>query len=344
MEEIARGGRQGRRPPPRATDPAAEHPPGLRRRVPRSRLARQPAHPGLVPGRRGVRARRRFRLDEVNRDDRRSAGTTAERQPLTPAPLALSRQPLRCANARHRPAAGPRLPRRDFHPPGPRPDRRFAGSAAARGVLRGARGGGAATSASARGAGPAGLHVRLGHARCPGAAPSGSIAGGRGGAAGARSPGDPRSIPCFGRPLPACRRAYASSRVEEPGTLEGGDVVIFGDRIAIGLSARTDGRGARSARRGRAVARVPAVPLPCGGSASSRHGRHGGGAGHAHRHGRGLRLTRRGRPRDGAVRARSAACCCPTRNFPGPTSLRSAATRSSPRVTRPLLGSCAKPD
>jgi dimethylargininase len=34
-------------------------------------------------------------------------------------------------------------------------------------------------------------------------------------------------------------------RVEDPGTLEGGDVVIFGDRLAIGLSARTNVLGAR---------------------------------------------------------------------------------------------------
>jgi dimethylargininase len=33
--------------------------------------------------------------------------------------------------------------------------------------------------------------------------------------------------------------------VEGPGTLEGGDVVVFGDRIAIGLSARTNVPGAR---------------------------------------------------------------------------------------------------
>ena len=33
--------------------------------------------------------------------------------------------------------------------------------------------------------------------------------------------------------------------VEDPATLEGGDVVIFGDRIAIGLSARTNVLGAR---------------------------------------------------------------------------------------------------
>jgi dimethylargininase len=34
-------------------------------------------------------------------------------------------------------------------------------------------------------------------------------------------------------------------RVEDPGTLEGGDVVIFGDRLAIGLSGRTNVLGAR---------------------------------------------------------------------------------------------------
>ena len=34
-------------------------------------------------------------------------------------------------------------------------------------------------------------------------------------------------------------------RVEDPGTLEGGDVIVFGDRIAIGLSGRTNVLGAR---------------------------------------------------------------------------------------------------
>ena len=32
--------------------------------------------------------------------------------------------------------------------------------------------------------------------------------------------------------------------VDEPGTLEGGDVVVYGDRVAIGLSARTNACGA----------------------------------------------------------------------------------------------------
>jgi dimethylargininase len=34
-------------------------------------------------------------------------------------------------------------------------------------------------------------------------------------------------------------------RVEDPGTLEGGDVVVYGDRLAIGLSVRTNVLGAR---------------------------------------------------------------------------------------------------
>jgi dimethylargininase len=34
-------------------------------------------------------------------------------------------------------------------------------------------------------------------------------------------------------------------RVDDPGTLEGGDVVVYGDRIAIGLSGRTNVLGAR---------------------------------------------------------------------------------------------------
>jgi dimethylargininase len=46
------------------------------------------------------------------------------------------------------------------------------------------------------------------------------------------------SLPC----LPADTQVV---RVEDPGTLEGGDVVIYGDRIAIGLSGRTNAAGAR---------------------------------------------------------------------------------------------------
>jgi dimethylargininase len=42
--------------------------------------------------------------------------------------------------------------------------------------------------------------------------------------------------------MPAATRVVA---VEDPGTLEGGDVITCGDRIAIGLSARTNAVGAR---------------------------------------------------------------------------------------------------
>jgi dimethylargininase len=35
-------------------------------------------------------------------------------------------------------------------------------------------------------------------------------------------------------------------RVEDPGTLEGGDVIVYGDRIAIGVSGRTNVLGART--------------------------------------------------------------------------------------------------
>ena len=42
--------------------------------------------------------------------------------------------------------------------------------------------------------------------------------------------------------LPAGTRVVP---VEDPGTLEGGDVVVYGDRIAIGLSGRTNALGAR---------------------------------------------------------------------------------------------------
>jgi dimethylargininase len=49
----------------------------------------------------------------------------------------------------------------------------------------------------------------------------------------------------LGAALPNLRADTRIVRVEEPGTLEGGDVVGYGDRIAIGLSARTNAPGAR---------------------------------------------------------------------------------------------------
>ena len=36
----------------------------------------------------------------------------------------------------------------------------------------------------------------------------------------------------------------AVTEIAAPGTLEGGDVIVYGDRIAIGLSKRTDRHGA----------------------------------------------------------------------------------------------------
>jgi dimethylargininase len=39
-------------------------------------------------------------------------------------------------------------------------------------------------------------------------------------------------------------RAVPVARIEDPGTLDGGDVVIFGERMAIGISARTNRAGA----------------------------------------------------------------------------------------------------
>jgi dimethylargininase len=71
---------------------------------------------------------------------------------------------------------------------------------------------------------------------------------------------DEPAVVCVARPAVESRRLEVESvvraalerlhagtrvlRVEAPGTLEGGDVVIYGDRIAIGLSARTNARGA----------------------------------------------------------------------------------------------------
>jgi dimethylargininase len=42
--------------------------------------------------------------------------------------------------------------------------------------------------------------------------------------------------------LLACRREIA--RIETPGTVDGGDVIVAGDRVLIGLSARTNSAGA----------------------------------------------------------------------------------------------------
>jgi dimethylargininase len=61
-------------------------------------------------------------------------------------------------------------------------------------------------------------------------------------------PGAPSRRPEVSSVL-ACARVLAPQvtlvEIEEPGTLEGGDVVVFGERIVIGLSARTNEAGAR---------------------------------------------------------------------------------------------------
>jgi len=126
---------------------------------------------------------------------------------------------------------------------------------------------------------------------CPVAAPRGRF----------RSPGGPF--------LPAGRntgRARGAS-----GDARGRRRVVYGDRIAI-RPERPDQRPRRRVLAdARSIARIPAVPLPRGGSPSPRHGRHRRAAGHAHWHCRRLRLARGGRPRRRHRPGRSAACWLP---------------------------------
>ena len=51
------------------------------------------------------------------------------------------------------------------------------------------------------------------------------------------------SVLACGRRL--VRPDTAVERIEEPGTLDGGDVIVFGDRLAIGVSERTNTEGAK---------------------------------------------------------------------------------------------------
>jgi len=76
----------------------------------------------------------------------------------------------------------------------------------------------------------------------------------------ASSPEGPPGLVVFTRPGAETRRAEVEAiarpvrslvqpgtlevTVKEPGTLEGGDVIVFGDHLAIGLSARTNREGA----------------------------------------------------------------------------------------------------
>jgi dimethylargininase len=84
----------------------------------------------------------------------------------------------------------------------------------------------------------------------PAAAPAARETGAAGPAvlAVATHPGAPSRRPEVAAVLAAARglvgRTCAVTAIAAPGTLEGGDVIVYGDRVAIGLSGRTDRRGA----------------------------------------------------------------------------------------------------
>jgi len=64
----------------------------------------------------------------------------------------------------------------------------------------------------------------------------------------AARPGEPSRRPEVKSVLECARRLAASAEVleiREPGTMDAGDVIIYGDRVAIGVSARTNQPGAR---------------------------------------------------------------------------------------------------
>jgi dimethylargininase len=68
----------------------------------------------------------------------------------------------------------------------------------------------------------------------------------------AARPGEPSRRPEVASVLKCARKlAPAAELVEirEPGTLDGGDVITYGDRVAIGVSARTNEAGARQLKR-----------------------------------------------------------------------------------------------
>jgi dimethylargininase len=64
----------------------------------------------------------------------------------------------------------------------------------------------------------------------------------------ATRPGAPSRRPEVASVLDAARRlvgpACRVSAIEPPGTLDAGDVIVYGDRVAIGVSARTNAEGA----------------------------------------------------------------------------------------------------
>jgi len=64
----------------------------------------------------------------------------------------------------------------------------------------------------------------------------------------ATRPGAPSRRPEVGAVADAARELVPAgctvTAIAEPGTLDAGDVIVYGDRVAIGLSARTNGEGA----------------------------------------------------------------------------------------------------
>ena len=78
--------------------------------------------------------------------------------------------------------------------------------------------------------------------------PRAGDAGGHAVLAVATRPGAPSRRPEVGAVLDAARGLVsdgcATTAIAEPGTLDAGDVIVYGDRIAIGLSARTNRAGA----------------------------------------------------------------------------------------------------
>ena len=77
------------------------------------------------------------------------------------------------------------------------------------------------------------------------------------------------------------RSALSVARIEAPGTLDGGDVLVVGDAVYVGTGGRTNAEGARAARRllgrsarlRRGAGRGGPAPEVGGHRASRRHGR-----------------------------------------------------------------------
>jgi len=129
----------------------------------------------------------------------------------------------------------------------------------------------------------------------------------------ASSPEGPPGLVVFTRPGAETRRAEVEAiarpvrslvqpgtlevTVKEPGTLEGGDVIVFGDHLAIGLSARNQPRRCGAAGRGGVGVRLPAVPVSGPGPAAPRVGGDRPGSEPPGRHGRGVRIAGRVRGR-----------------------------------------------